>query len=76
MQVLESTLVGLKMVDEHRKGGDTTKKFKFIDIFSAFSKKKYLPEEGDSDEDIDGEEDFEVRWPNRRHLHFATLCSM
>ena len=56
MQVLESTLVGLKMVDEHRKGGDqAAKKFKFIDIFSAFSPRKSATEDK-----IDEEEEFEV----------------
>ena len=61
LQVLESSLAGLKMVDEHRKGGDTTKKFKFIDIFSAFSPRPSNAVRGQWDEEIDGEEDFEVR---------------
>ena len=38
-QVLESALAGLKMVDDHRKGGDTASsgRFKFIDVFTYFS---------------------------------------
>ena len=61
LQVLESTLAGLKMVDDHRKGGDTTKKFKFIDIFSGFSPRPNVAEDGGWEEDIDGEEEFEVK---------------
>ena len=53
-QVLESTLVGLKMVDEHRKGGDG-RKFKFIDIFSSFSPRRNVTEDK-----IEEEEEFEV----------------
>ena len=60
MQVLENTLAGLKMVDDHRKGIDTTKKFKFIDIFSAFSPRSSNVEVDGLDDEIDGEEEFEV----------------
>ena len=44
------------MVDDHRKGVDTTRKFKFIDIFSAFS-----PKPSNVEDDIDREEEFEVK---------------
>ena len=58
---MESTLVGLKMVDDHRKGVDTTKKFKFIDIFSAFSPRPNNAGEGKFEMEIDEDEDFEVK---------------
>ena len=38
--VLESALAGLKMVDDHRKGGDDARsgRFKLIDVFTYFSR--------------------------------------
>ena len=48
------------MVDDHRKGIDTTKKFKFIDIFSAFSPRSSNVEAGELEDESDGEEEFEV----------------